>query len=271
MIDYSTIFLSKVIGVYPVGGTQNETTRAPCSVDLEPLNGMSRIRGARVVQPFSGGESESDSASNVLPSMGDVVLTLFVDGNINNPICLGCIYRYDSKGSILDSIQDDYTIRHNTGSFIRFRNTASDKVNSASKKKKIPSEVLIQHNTGSQVKIAPDGAITMYRKGAMVRIAKDGTIILENSGNIQIENTGNVTIENGGNTKINSSGTVSLGDGASYHVPLGEVLKSQINSVIAAIKSHTHIGVHGPTGAPLNSGAMTPLDGSVLSSSVKTK
>ncbi|MDJ0597827.1 MAG: phage baseplate assembly protein V [Crocosphaera sp.] len=136
-------------------------------VSFPHLSDSNRSAWARIATPMAG----SGMGMYFLPEVGDEVLVEFEHGDINRPLILGSVWNGCGRPpeDNLDGQNHIRTIRSRAGHTIRFDDTSGNE------------EVVIEHNTGSQIRLQSDGTIS---------IEANADLELNAGGNISLNATG---------------------------------------------------------------------------------
>ncbi len=195
---------------------------------------------ARLCLPYASGEH----GSWFLPDVGDEVLVVFENGNLDHPIVLGSMYSGAKKppksGRPADGKSTVKFLKTKSGHLLCFDDGEGE------------GKVTLQDRDGRKFELD-----TSKRE---VRIADaDGNVVLLKSEEISIKHkSGDEVKLKGGEVVIQSAGKITLGEGAAQSLVLGEAMTNIFNA-------HTHV-----VGPSMSTPPVTPMTNAVLSKKVKT-
>lgn len=180
----------------------------------------------------------------------DTGIVIFMKYEISNYKNTG-----EFKGSSLSAFSQ------NNGVFIPF----------ALHKQPETTDDIIINNEKISITIDKNGGLTFKNEKGSCSLASDGMITFANDGGeITMDNSGNINVK--ANKAIIDANNIELGKNATENIVLGTTFLSQINQIIAIIKTHTH-GANGGGAIPASPelAALNPMQNNILSQIVKTK
>lgn len=124
---------------------------------------------------------------SALPRVGDLVVVVFLGGELNAPMVIGCVYDENTQppqaapGEVVYQVPDSGGERH-------FH-------------LELPSGMTCT---------VDDEAIKIIAGGTQVLLEKDGNLEVEAAGDIEMKATGDITLEAGGKLTLNASGDVEI-------------------------------------------------------------
>lgn len=199
---------------------------------------------ARICFPYAS----SGSGAWMLPEIGDEVLVLFENGDLEHPIVLGTLYSEKNKppksgrtGDLNDNNKNDLKfIRTRAGHLLCFDDSDGD--------------------GGIVLKDKDNRRFEIKSKGKKIEIADaaENRITIEESTITVRHKSGDEIKLKGGEVVIQSSGKISLGEGASHPLIFGDLFQQIFNA-------HTHPIPTGSSGPPA-----TPMTPAMLSQKTKT-
>jgi uncharacterized protein involved in type VI secretion and phage assembly len=194
---------------------------------------------ARLCVPYAS----SGHGGWFLPEVGDEVLVVFENGNLDHPIVLGALYgaarKPPTSGRPGDGKSEVRFLKTKSGHLLCFDDGSEGKVTLQDKdgrKFEIDSskqEMTIADTGGNVVKIEPAKISIQHKSGDKVELK-------------------------GGEVVVHATGKISLGEGAAHPVVFGDALMQLFNT-------HTHVAPLGPTSPPI-----VPMTPSQYSAKVKT-
>ena len=119
---------------------------------------------------------------SALPRVGDLVLVIFLGGNLNAPMVIGCVYDENTQppeaapGELVYQIPDDGGERH----------------------------LHVELPSGMSYTV-DDEAISVTAGGTEVLLEKDGNVQIKAAGNIELKADGDVLLEAGGNLNLKAA------------------------------------------------------------------
>lgn len=202
-------------------------------------SGSTPSEWARICQPYAS----SGHGGWFLPEVGDEVLVVFENGNLDSPIVLGTMYSGNKKppqsGRPGDGKSEVRFLKTKSGHLLCFDDSGEGKVllqDKDGRKFEIDSSkqsLTIADTSGNEVKIEPSSISVKHKSGDEVKLK-------------------------GGEVVIQSAGKITLGEGASQSLVLGETFMSLFNG-------HTHV-----VGPSMSTPPVTPMMPTMLSKKVKT-
>lgn len=130
---------------------------------------------------------------SALPAAGDLVVVVFIGGELNAPVVVGAVYDTRSQPPVAEPEQLVYQPQDAAGGSRRLH-------------VELPSGATLT---------AEDDAISIVAGGTELRIAKDGDIAIKVAGNLTLEAQGDVAIAAGGSLSLAGEAGVEV-SGASF-------------------------------------------------------
>ena len=275
------LFVAKVIGVRladEYDDTGNVVFGAG-TIDVLPLTHRHGIRGVRMVVPNTAHLRGEARGWYWLPHYGDLVIVGYLEnGYPDYPVCFGAIqnptYNPPPEAALSDNqIQYqmyDMVMQHETGSYIRFRNKNQpyqDSTGTWQEPSTDLSQIVIKHKAGDEFKIDEDSVgltefTYTHNTGTQIKIGTNGAITVTGTNAVTVNATNAVTVNSSGDKitlQPGAGSTLELGSGAGEQLVLGNTFMSLFNS-------HIHPTGVGPSGSPT-----TPMSSSHLATNAKTK
>jgi uncharacterized protein involved in type VI secretion and phage assembly len=180
----------------------------------------------------------------LVPDVGDEVLVVFENGNLDHPIVLGTLYSGAKKpptaGRPGDGTAEVRFLKTKSGHLLCFDDAAGE------------GRVTLQDRDGRKLEIDSSKRSVTVTDGAghVLSLEPDTVTLKHKSGD-------SVTLR-GSEVVIQSAGKVSLGEGAAQALVLGDAFLNLFNA-------HTHV-----VGPSMSTPPVTPMTPSMLSQKVKT-
>lgn len=196
-----------------------------------------------------------------VPEVGDEVLVVFENGNLDSPIVMGSLYSGANKPPTAGRPGDGKPVvrfvKTKSGHTLCFDDSDGDgKVTLADRDgRKLDidtskKEVRLADADGNEVCLKPDEVTVKHKSGHVLAMKSSEVSVKHQSGD-------EVKLK-GGEVLIQSAGKISLGEGAAQALVLGDAFMNLFNA-------HTHIA-----GPSMTTPPVTPMTPGMLSKKVKT-
>lgn len=183
---------------------------------------------ARLALPYASKES----GMWFLPEVGDEVIVLLEDGDLNTPIIIGCLYSDDRKppttgrnGDLNQNNENNLRyIKTRSGHLVCFDDSADNK------------SISIKDASGNLVTMEDKAVTIQHKSGSTIALDSKAVTLKNNSGSEIQLSAGKVTIK--------SAGTIELGEQAAMSLIKGEAFQLLFNT-------HIHVTAWGPSTPPI--------------------
>lgn len=226
-------------------------------------SGQTPSEWARLCLPYASAEHGFWS----LPEVGDEVLVVFENGNLDQPIILGSLYSKKNKPPGAGRPGDKNADKKNTVTFVKTRTGHVLCFDDTDGK----GMVVVKDRDGRKVELDGEKKTLTVSDGAGHQLVLDGQgkkvtlsdaggnqVLLEDSAVTIKQKSGDTIKLKGGEVVIESSAKISLGEGAAHALIHGDTFMQLFNA-------HTHMV--GPAGSTPPLSPMTPA---MMSMKVKT-
>lgn len=126
---------------------------------------------------------------SALPNEGDLMVVAFVNGDLNAPVALGCLYDHEHHPPQAALHEVVYQPPDDAESGVR--------------------RLHVELQSGSSVTL-DDDKLEIAMGETTVVIAQDGDVTIQVKGNVQVKTDGNMEFEAGGDIKLTASGNLLL-------------------------------------------------------------
>jgi phage baseplate assembly protein gpV len=124
-----------------------------------------------------------------LPRVGDLVLVVFVDGDLNAPIVVGSLYDNTNHPPKAEADEVVYQVPDGAASGVR--------------------RLHVELPSGATVTI-DDDTLSIVFGGTSVEVKRDGDVTVQSAANVSITASGDLTLEAQGNVGIKAAGKLDL-------------------------------------------------------------
>ena len=124
-----------------------------------------------------------------LPRVGDLVLVVFVDGDLNAPIVVGSLYDHLNHPPTADANEVVYEVPDAAASGVRRLHVA------------LPS--------GATVTL-DDDTLSVVFGGTSVEVKRDGDVTVKSAANVTVQSAGDLSLEAQGNVSIKAQGQLQI-------------------------------------------------------------
>jgi uncharacterized protein involved in type VI secretion and phage assembly len=126
---------------------------------------------------------------SALPNQDDLVLVEFVDGDLNAPVVVGCLYDDQAHPPVAQLHDVVYQPPDDQDSSVR--------------------RLHIELQSGSTITL-DDDKLVLKLGDTTVTVNRDGDVVIDAKGNIQLKSQGDIELDAGGDVKISAQSQLSL-------------------------------------------------------------
>lgn len=197
---------NKMLGVYPAKVTDNKDPEKLGRVKLRFLwrSENDETDWTRVATLFVG----EGFGSYVIPDIDNEVLVSFIEGDINRPVVIGCLWNLNAS-PIDDAVTDNNTvkeIRTKSGHRIIFDDGENKKIEITTSK---GSQIVIDDKNGSLTIKDESGKNEMIMNSDGIKLKAQNKISLE-ANEIEISSGTKLTLKGSAQAELSSSGTTDI-------------------------------------------------------------
>jgi hypothetical protein len=126
---------------------------------------------------------------SALPQVGDLMLVAFVDGDLNGPVAVGCLYDAQAHPPVAQEHEVVYQPPDPGGSGIR--------------------RLHVELGNGNAVTLDED-TVQIVTGGTSVSVKRDGDVVITGAGKVRLESQADIELEAQGAVSVSAQTTLSL-------------------------------------------------------------
>lgn len=126
---------------------------------------------------------------SVLPSVGDLMVVMFANGDLNAPVAIGSIYDADHQPPVGQAAEAVYQPPDDGDSAIR--------------------RLYVELPSGAKLTVLDD-KVEVESGGTIVTIERDGDVTIKSAKNVNLESQGDISIKAAGNLALEAQQNVTL-------------------------------------------------------------
>jgi uncharacterized protein involved in type VI secretion and phage assembly len=126
---------------------------------------------------------------SALPQVGDLMLVAFVDGDLNGPVAVGCLYDAQSHPPVAQEHEVVYQPPDPGGSGVR--------------------RLHVELSNGNAITL-DDDTVQIVTGGTSLTVQRDGDVVIKGAGKVHLESQGDLELEAQGAVSVSAQSTLTL-------------------------------------------------------------